>query len=68
MIIKLIAFSLHFQTSKNYLIFFSVILDESRREVYEQHDSSNPSLRRESAELYTREKIPSLSIIKVCYC
>ncbi|CAL4122714.1 unnamed protein product [Meganyctiphanes norvegica] len=47
-------------TNKNHLIFYSVVVDESRREVYEQKDSPNPSLKRESAELYTCESIPPL--------
>lgn len=47
-------------TNKNHLIFYSIVVDESRREVYEQKDSPNPSLKRESAELYTCESIPPL--------
>ncbi|XP_076060554.1 guanine nucleotide exchange factor subunit Rich isoform X2 [Oratosquilla oratoria] len=47
-------------TNKSHLIFYSVVLDESRREVYEQCDSYNPSLRRESAELYIKEAVPPL--------
>lgn len=49
-----------FQTNKNQLIFYSVVVDESRREVYEQQDPPNPTLKRESAELYSSESIPPL--------
>ncbi|XP_042224656.1 guanine nucleotide exchange factor subunit Rich-like isoform X2 [Homarus americanus] len=48
-------------TNKNRLIFYSIIVDESRREVYEQRDPPNPTLKRESAELYTCESIPPLT-------
>ncbi|KAG0713024.1 hypothetical protein GWK47_017160 [Chionoecetes opilio] len=47
-------------TNKNHLIFYSIVVDESRREVYEQKDPSNPTLKRESAELYSCEPIPPL--------
>ena len=47
------------------LIFYDVIMDGSYKEVYEQDDSPMPSLRRYSAELYTKERIPPLSIKKV---
>lgn len=49
-----------FQTNKNRLIYYSIVVDESRREVYEQRDPPNPTLKRESAELYTSESIPPL--------
>ncbi|XP_045104693.1 guanine nucleotide exchange factor subunit Rich-like isoform X1 [Portunus trituberculatus] len=45
-------------TNKNRLIFYSIVVDESRREVYEQRDPPNPTLKRESAELYSCEPIP----------
>lgn len=48
------------QTNKNRLIFYSIVVDESRREVYEQRDPPNPTLKRESAELYSCEPIPPL--------
>lgn len=47
-------------TNKNRLIFYSIVVDESRREVYEQRDPPNPTLKRESAELYACEPIPPL--------
>ncbi|RXG70887.1 RAB6A-GEF complex partner protein 1 [Armadillidium vulgare] len=47
-------------TNKNILLFYSVSMDGSHREVYEQDDSPLPSLRRYSAELYTKERIPPL--------
>ncbi|XP_066965067.1 guanine nucleotide exchange factor subunit Rich isoform X3 [Macrobrachium rosenbergii] len=47
-------------TDKNYLVYYSIVVDESRREVYEQVDPPNPTLRRESAELYSCESIPPL--------
>ncbi|XP_042872511.1 guanine nucleotide exchange factor subunit Rich-like isoform X2 [Penaeus japonicus] len=47
-------------TNKNRLIYYSIVVDESRREVYEQRDPPNPTLKRESAELYTSESIPPL--------
>ncbi|XP_069939686.1 guanine nucleotide exchange factor subunit Rich isoform X2 [Cherax quadricarinatus] len=47
-------------TNKNQLLFYSITVDESRREVYEQRDPPNPTLKRESAELYTCESIPPL--------
>ncbi|KAK7086565.1 WD40 repeat protein [Halocaridina rubra] len=47
-------------TNKNYLIYYTIIVDESRREVYEQVDPPNPTLKRESAELYSCESIPPL--------
>ena len=40
-------------------------MDESRREVYEQVDPPNPTLRRESAELYSCESIPPLIFSQV---
>ncbi|XP_071528782.1 guanine nucleotide exchange factor subunit Rich isoform X3 [Panulirus ornatus] len=47
-------------TNRNRLLYYSVVVDESRREVYEQRDSPNPTLKRESAELYACEAIPPL--------
>ncbi|KAL7631863.1 UNVERIFIED_CONTAM: hypothetical protein RMT77_017834 [Armadillidium vulgare] len=52
-------------TNKNILLFYSVSMDGSHREVYEQDDSPLPSLRRYSAELYTKERIPPLNIAQV---
>ncbi|XP_069159265.1 guanine nucleotide exchange factor subunit Rich isoform X3 [Procambarus clarkii] len=51
-------------TNKNRLMFYTINVDESRREVYEQRDPPNPTLKRESAELYTYESIPPLIFSK----
>ena len=57
-----------FQTEKYSLIFYDVFVDGIQKEAYEQDDSPMPSLRRYSAELYTKEKIPPLTIKKVKVC
>lgn len=60
-------FSHLLQTNKNRLIFYSIVVDESRREVYEQRDPPNPTLKRESAELYSCEPIPPLMFSTVSH-
>ena len=53
------------QTSSSRLLFYSITVDEKVREVYVQDDSPTPGLRRDSAELYTKEKIPLLVMEQV---
>lgn len=55
------------QTSGGKLLFYSVNVDEKQREVYMQNDSPMPGLRRDSAELYTKEKIPPLVMKQVVF-
>uniref|UniRef100_A0A6A7GA69 Guanine nucleotide exchange factor subunit Rich-like n=2 Tax=Hirondellea gigas TaxID=1518452 RepID=A0A6A7GA69_9CRUS len=52
-------------TSNSKLLFYSITVDDKLREVYIQNDSPTPGLRRDSAELYTKEKIPPLLMKKV---
>ena len=54
-----------FQTSGSKLLFYGVNVDEKVREVYIQNDSPAPGFRRDSAELYTKEQIPPLTIAQV---
>ena len=47
-------------TNKNVLLYYSIIWEEG--ESYEQLDSDSPVLRRHSSELYSKDKVPVVSI------
>lgn len=47
-------------TSESHLLFYQLGVDESIKGLYEQHDSHISSLKRDSAELFIKEKIPPL--------
>ncbi|XP_071039562.1 guanine nucleotide exchange factor subunit RIC1 [Parasteatoda tepidariorum] len=49
-------------TSLNYLMFYRVDIDDSLKFLYEQLDSKVSGLRRESDELFLKEKVPPLSL------
>ncbi|GIX72536.1 guanine nucleotide exchange factor subunit R06F6.8 [Caerostris extrusa] len=49
-------------TSLNHLLFFQVEVDDSVKYLYEQLDSKISGLRRESDELYLKEKVPPISL------
>ncbi|KAL0278915.1 UNVERIFIED_CONTAM: hypothetical protein PYX00_000593 [Menopon gallinae] len=49
-------------TTSGYLIFYRLEVTDNQKGLYEQIDSPQPNLRRESAELYLKEVIPSLSL------
>ncbi|KAF8793874.1 RAB6A-GEF complex partner protein 1 like protein [Argiope bruennichi] len=49
-------------TSLNHLLFFQVEIDDSIKCLYEQLDSKISGLRRESDELYLKEKVPPISL------
>ncbi|XP_023222125.1 RAB6A-GEF complex partner protein 1-like [Centruroides sculpturatus] len=51
-------------TSQNHLLFYQLDMDDSTRGLYEQQDSKVASLKRESAELFIKEKIPPLLFIQ----
>ncbi|XP_043236025.1 guanine nucleotide exchange factor subunit Rich-like [Amphibalanus amphitrite] len=51
-------------TSKNFLLFFHLAVDNRKTSVYQQVDSSQAALRRESAELFLKEPIPPLVFAK----
>ena len=53
------------QTTNSKLIFYTVNVDDKTRQVYVQNDSQTPGLRRDSAELYTKEQIPPLLVSQV---
>ena len=53
------------QTSKNFLLFFHLAVDNRKTSVYQQVDSAQAALRRESAELFMKEPIPPLVFAKV---
>lgn len=50
------------QTSKGYLSFYDLKYQPDQPNLYDQRDSSVPGLRRESAELYTKESVPAFSL------
>lgn len=50
------------QTSKGYLSFYQLHFLSNQQHLYEQKDSSKPGLRRESAELYVKDAVPSFSL------
>ncbi|PRD22804.1 UNVERIFIED_CONTAM: Rich [Trichonephila clavipes] len=49
-------------TSRNHLLFFQVEVDDSVKSLYEQLDSKVSGLRRESDELFLKEKVPPISV------
>lgn len=51
-------------TSQSHLLFYQLDMDDSIRGLYEQQDSKVASLKRESAELFIKEKIPPLLFIQ----
>lgn len=57
-------FNLLFQTSEGHLILYNVE-SQSENTAYQQYDPPTASLRRDSAELFVKEVIPSLRITMV---
>ncbi|GFR17122.1 RAB6A-GEF complex partner protein 1 [Trichonephila clavata] len=49
-------------TSRNHLLFFQVEVDDSIKSLYDQLDSKVSGFRRESDELFLKEKVPPISI------
>lgn len=47
-------------TSGGYLVYYRLNVDTSQKGVYQQVDSPQPNLRRDSAELFVKEVIPAL--------
>lgn len=54
------------QTSEGHLILYNVEV-VSDQTAYQQYDPPTASLRRDSAELFVKEVIPSLKITLVCF-
>ncbi|XP_053204166.1 guanine nucleotide exchange factor subunit Rich-like [Panonychus citri] len=51
------------QTTEDYLLFYKCGLKDPNEELFRQEDSSVNGFRRESAELFIQEKIPSLFLV-----
>ena len=51
------------QTTQDFLLFYKIGVKDSDDELFKQIDSNVSSLKRESAELFTQEKIPSLLLV-----
>lgn len=58
----LIGFFLSLQTSGGYLIFYKLGADDNVKTVYDLIDSPTPSLKRDCAELFVKENIPSVHL------
>lgn len=58
----LIFLNFYLQTSGGYLIFYKLGADDNVKTVYDLIDSPTPSLKRDCAELFVKENIPSVHL------